>query len=288
MVAQRGTRRHAARRNGSGADGNSAHRSSAGESSGDRRAGGSRGVARSARAIGWTSLGLGAATLAAPGGVARTIGVAAYSRQRRKRRLIEATAAVAALTAAAVIASVRLARTPRRRKGDIGGRVGLTIRRPVEDVYAYWRNVENLPRFMAHLESVQVLTAGRSRWTATAPVGTVEWEAEIVEDRPGELLAWRSVEGADVPNSGSVRFAPAPAGQGTEVTVELAYTVRGGTLGATVAKLLGEEPVQQIRDDLRRFKQVMETGEVVRSDARPGGTGAGVQLRQRPAQPPDA
>lgn len=155
----------------------------------------------------------------------------------------------------------------------------ITVNRPPDEVYRYWHDFENLPNFMDHLESVRTTGEGRSHWKAKAPVGqTVEWDAEIVEDRANELIAWRSIEGADVDNKGSVRFKPAPAGQGTEVHVELEYSPPGGVIGAAVAKLFGEEPSQQIGSDLRAFKQVMETGEVVRSDA-------SIHAKPHPAQP---
>jgi uncharacterized membrane protein len=113
-----------------------------------------------------------------------------------------------------------------------------------------------------------VIDDRRSRWIAKAPAGaTVEWEAEIVDDRPRELIAWRSLPEGDVPNQGVVRFIPAPADQGTEVHVELHYDPPGGKLGALVAKLFGEEPNQQVKGDLRRLKQVLEIGEVVHSDS---------------------
>jgi uncharacterized membrane protein len=134
-------------------------------------------------------------------------------------------------------------------------------------VYSFWRNFENFPRFMSHLESVQA-SGDRSRWRAKAPFGgTVEWEAEIVVDRPNEEIAWRSLKGALVPNQGSVRFTPAPGGRGTEVRVELQYEPPAGVVGAAIAKFFGEEPKQQIQGDLRRFKQMMEPGEVLHSDA---------------------
>ena len=162
----------------------------------------------------------------------------------------------------------------------------ITVNRPVEDVYLYWRQFENLPTFMYHLESVEVLDENRSRWQAKAPAGTrVTWEAELVEDNLNALIAWRSLEGADVDNTGAVTFTPAPAGQGTEVTVDVEYRLPGGKLTALVAKLFGEEPAQQIHDDLRRFKQVLETGEVLRSDASPAGTAAGHLVHQEEAQP---
>ena len=144
----------------------------------------------------------------------------------------------------------------------------VTINRSPEEVYRFWRDFQNLPRFMSHLESVQVMSEKRSHWVAKAPAGMqVEWDAEIIEDRPNQLIAWHSLEGADVDNSGVVRFERAPGGRGTEVRVQLQYDPPGGKIGAAIAKLFGEEPEQQIKGDLYRLKQVMETGEVVQSDA---------------------
>ena len=158
-----------------------------------------------------------------------------------------------------------------------------TVLRDPQDVYAFWRRLEHLPSFMTHLERV-VEDGTRSHWTAQAPVGRVEWDAEIVEDVPGERLAWRSTGRTRVPNSGVVRFRPAPGDRGTEIRVELAYEVPAGRAGATFARLLGEDPHQQVEDDLRRAKQVLETGDVVRSSGSPEGTRARRQLFQRPAQ----
>ena len=165
-------------------------------------------------------------------------------------------------------------------RGRIHVRRSVTVDRGREEVYAFWRDFENLPRFMEHLESVRITDGDRSHWTARAPAGrTVEWDAELTEDVPGERIAWRSLPGADVPNRGVVRFVPAPADRGTEVHVELEYDPPAGRLGATVAKLFGEEPSIQVAADLRRFKQVLETGEVVRSDA-------SIHRGMHPAQPP--
>lgn len=159
----------------------------------------------------------------------------------------------------------------------------LMVNRSPEELYQFWRNFENLPRFMTHLESVQVQGDRRSHWKAKAPAGTtVEWDAEISDDRPNEQIAWRSLENADVRNTGSVRFERAPADRGTKVTVELYYDAPGGVIGTVLAKLFGEEPSQQVQDDLRIFKQVMETGDIVRSDA----VLWGPSVKQRPAQPP--
>ena len=159
----------------------------------------------------------------------------------------------------------------------------VTINRPRQEVYEHWRALDRLPEFMIHLESVTITADGRSHWVAKAPGGTVEWDAEITEDEPGVVLSWESIEGSDVPNGGSVRFAAAPADRGTEVHVMLRYDPPGGSAGAMVAKLFGEEPSQQLLDDLRRFKQVMETGEVVRSEGSLEGAGEGA-TRERPAQ----
>ena len=161
----------------------------------------------------------------------------------------------------------------------------VTINLPKEHVYEFWHDFENFGRFMQHIEFVEDLSGGRSHWVANAPGGTtVEWDARITDDVFGERIAWQSLAGAEVPNSGTVVFRDAPGDRGTEVTVRLDYEVPGGEASAAVAKLFGEEPSQQLRDDLRRFKQVMEAGEVVRSDGSPGGAGQGA-LKQRHAQP---
>jgi len=139
----------------------------------------------------------------------------------------------------------------------------VTINRSPEEVYRFWRQFENLPRFMDHLESVTAGDNGRSHWVAKGPAGkTVEWDAEIINEQENALIAWRSLPGADVDNAGSVRFAAAPGGgNGTEVRVVLEYDPPGGVLGAAVAKLWGEEPNRQVTEDLRRLKQVLEAGD---------------------------
>ncbi len=137
----------------------------------------------------------------------------------------------------------------------------VTIDRPAEELFSFWRDLENLPRFMDHLESVTTIDARRSHWVAKAPAGQrVEWDAEIHNEIPNELIAWRSLPGSDIPNAGSVHFRAAPGGGGTEVRVVLSYEPPAGRLGDVVARLLGEAPSQQIADDLRRFKQVIEAG----------------------------
>jgi uncharacterized membrane protein len=151
----------------------------------------------------------------------------------------------------------------------------ITINKSPAELYSFWRRFENLPRFMNHLESVTTTGAGRSHWVAKAPAGSsVEWDAEVYNEKENELIAWRSLDGADVDNAGSVRFEPATGGRGTTVRVTLRYDPPGGALGAAVARLFGENPDQQIDEDLRRFKQVMETGEVVSTEGQPSGRAA--------------
>jgi uncharacterized membrane protein len=158
---------------------------------------------------------------------------------------------------------------------------GITVNRPPEEVYRFWRHFPNLPRFMEHLEAVEVIGDGRSRWTARGPAGTkAEWEAETAEIRPGELIAWRSVPGSAVDTSGVVRFKPAPGGRGTEVRVELRYDPPAGPIGKAVARLFGQAPQQQVASDLRRLKQVLETGQIIASEATLHG-------RPHPAHPPE-
>ena len=148
----------------------------------------------------------------------------------------------------------------------------MTINRPADELFAFWRDFRNLPKIMTHIESVEVLSDKRSRWRASAPAGlVVEWDAEIVNEKSNTLIAWQSCEDADIANWGVVRFSPAPADRGTEVTVEMEYKPIGGAAGAAFAKLFGEEPSQQIEEDLRRFKQVMETGEIPTTADQPRG-----------------
>lgn len=147
-----------------------------------------------------------------------------------------------------------------------------TIERDRQELYGFWRALENLPSFMSHLESVAELDERRSHWVARAPLGaSVEWDAEIVEDLPGERIRWHSLDGADVRNAGRVEFRDAPAGRGTEVRVSLEYAPPAGRVGDVVARIFGEQPDQQVRDDLRRFKQLMEAGEVPTTRGQPAG-----------------
>ena len=225
------------------------------------------------------------------------LGKAMSDDQNDRNRVAAATAAVAGVTVVDFLTGQQLSRhggsasehrtngsSQQNRQLSSGVHVtqALTINRPRSEVYGFWHNFENLPRFMAHLDSVEVLDNNRSRWKAKAPAGTtVEWEAETIEDRPNELISWRSLPDASIPNSGTVRFKDAPGNRGTEIHVELRYQPPGGKLGSLIAKLFGEEPEQQVKGDLRRFKQVMETGEIVHSDS-------SIHSGMHPAQPPES
>ena len=149
---------------------------------------------------------------------------------------------------------------------ELGVRVdeSITIARPAAELYRYWRNLENLPRFMKHLQGVKVLDDRRSRWVVRGPGRrTLEWDAEIINDVENRLIAWRSIpETSDVDSGGSVHFEPAPQDRGTEVRVSLQYNPPGGEIGAFLAKLFGHDPAAHVGADLRRFKQLMETGEI--------------------------
>ena len=205
--------------------------------------------------------------------------------ENSRGRALFATANVLAVTALDVMAARTLSQQPRTvanegaDKGIIRTKRSVTVNKSPEECYSFWHNFENLPQFMRHLESVTVTDERRSHWKAKAPAGaSVEWDAETTEDRPNELIAWRSTPDADVFNAGTVRFEPAPGGRGTEVRVELQYKPPLGKLGSKVAMLFREEPGQQVMDDLRHFKQVMETGEILFSDATK-------QRGMHPAQP---
>jgi uncharacterized membrane protein len=142
----------------------------------------------------------------------------------------------------------------------------VTINRPIEELYHFWRNLENLPRVMRHLESVERVTDTLSRWRAKGPAGTtVEWNAEIINEVRNQVIGWKSIEGSDVVSAGSVNFDEGGPGRGTRVRVRLQYSPPGGKVGAAIAKLFGRDAATEIREDLRRFKQLVETGEIARN-----------------------
>jgi uncharacterized membrane protein len=178
----------------------------------------------------------------------------------------------------------------------------ITVLRPLEEVYRFWVDFQNMPRFMSHLDSVESTDGGRSRWRSRSDEGeSMEWESEVIEQVPNEMIAWQSTLGSDVKNRGAAYFSEAPGDRGTEVRVELTFDqpggklgdrgteVRveltfdqpGGKLGSLFSKLFGEDPGTQVSRDLRRFKQILETGEVVHSDA-------SIHKGMHPARPAEA
>jgi len=209
-----------------------------------------------------------------------SLGIAATNPEAKLGRVAFATANVLAVTALDVMCAMQLSNGSKR---GIHAQGKCIVNSTPEEVYQFWRNFQNLPRFMRHVDSVEDFGDGRSHWKVKGPAGMeVEWDATIVADVPNEVITWRTLENTDVDHAGAVRFERAAGGRGTIIKVNLEYMPVGGVIGSTVAKLFGEEPEQQLDDDLRRFKQVMEVGEVVVSDGTLLGTG---YLAQRPAQP---
>jgi uncharacterized membrane protein len=166
----------------------------------------------------------------------------------------------------------RIGKTDKPLTGGIQIQTIMTILRNPDELFEQWRDLSSLPRFMKHVVSVTPIDPQRTHWVVRAPAGrTVEWDAEIINEIPNELISWRSTENADVQNAGSVTFRPAPEGRGTEVHVTFTYNPPGGRPAAWLAKMFGEEPEIQAREDLRRFKQLMEAGEIPTNEMRPGG-----------------
>jgi uncharacterized membrane protein len=212
-----------------------------------------------------------------------SLGKALASEDADRSKVAMATAAVLGVTALDVFCAQKLSGDYEEGRTPATGAVDITrtiiVGRSPEEVYGFWRDFRNFPTFMKHLESVEITGENRSHWKAEAPAGrTVEWDAEMIEDQPNALIAWRSLEGSDIDNSGRVRFERATGGRGTLVRVELKYAPPGGVVSAKLAKLFGKEPGQEIDHDLRAFKQVMETGEVAKSDA-------SIHRGMHPAQP---
>jgi uncharacterized membrane protein len=202
------------------------------------------------------------------------IGYAASSKRTSIERLAAAAVAVASVTALDVLAGSRVAKARRTVIDPVI--FSVTINKPPAEVYAFWKQLDNLPRFMDYLESVTPRGTGRSHWVARLPVGgTIAWDAEIIEDRPNEKIAWRTVEGEKLQHRGEVTFARTPGRDMTEVRVQLELGGLGIAPSIRLAKLLTKP---QIKGDLRRLKQVLETGEIVRSDA-------SIHKMPHPAQP---
>jgi uncharacterized membrane protein len=240
-------------------------------------------VRHTMRRFGFREIGSGAAILAAPGDPRRVwarvagdaLDLMALNAAMRPNgsdatRLRLAAAGVVGVTIADVLCAMQLSRQARGQP-DLAGAVqvqcGITIRRPIAAVYRFWQNFENFPQFMRHLESVTETGDRQSRWCLIGPAGVrLEWEAEIVSDQEDHMISWRSLPGSAVDHRGAVWFEDAPAGRGTEVHVEMAYRAPAGRLGRAIAWIAGKDPRQQVREDLRRVKQILEVGEVVLSD----------------------
>jgi len=197
------------------------------------------------------------------------LGAALASPRAARARIAAAIAAVAGVTAVDAFAAQELSRADQGAAVTTGS---IVIQRSPEELYRFWRDPSNLRRFMKHVESVQATGDGRLRWIARGPGGTaVQWETLVVADRPGERIAWRSLEGSEVDMAGTVRFERAAGDRGTIVRLELQYRPPGGRLGATIARLLGRSPQQQIAEDLRRCKCLIETGEIITTEGQPAG-----------------
>jgi uncharacterized membrane protein len=210
----------------------------------------------------------------------------ALAKSERRGRTIAAAAAVLGVGALDLLETQRLAERRKAaspadaNRAQVPARRSITVEHPQHEAYAAWRDFGSFPRFMRHVESVELLDEKRSRWRTAGPAGSsIAWETEIVEEREPELIAWRSTHEGTLHHEGRVTFRAAPKGQGTIVTVEMRYAPPGGRMAAALLKLFRKEPGQQLADDLRRFKQVLETGEVVLSDST-------TTRRPRHAQPP--
>ena len=192
------------------------------------------------------------------------LGIAMRGNDAGHGRLVASIASVLGVTALDVLAAIMTSRKQTAARAPVIE--SITINRQPQEVYAAWRRYEQLPQFMDYLESVSDLGNGMSHWVAKLPVGgTIEWSAVTTEDVPGSRISWRTVDKARLPHTGTVSFEPTLDGKGTEVRVEMQYDVPGSrVLGGFAAKLASK---QQMNGDLKRFKQVLETGEVILSDA---------------------
>lgn len=205
------------------------------------------------------------------------LGVASRAPGAARRRVALTTAAIAGVAVLDLLSGIEQTRRRKEEQGIDSDMVhiekSLTVNRSPDECYRFWHDFENFPRFMRHLESVRVTGDNRMRWKARGPAGThFEWDAELEADEPGKYLAWHSLEGSEVSNAGTVSFEAAPGARGTIVRVALAYLPPLGKAGVAVAKMFGEEPAQQIDEDLRRFKWLIETGEIPTTVGQTSGT----------------
>jgi uncharacterized membrane protein len=197
----------------------------------------------------------------------------AYAGSRHGRsRAIGAAAVVAAIAAADVAASLRESQRAARVAPDIYFDRTIIVNKTPRECYDYWRDLRNIANFTDRLEKVTPLDERRSQWVMKVPGGAnVEWITQITEDKPGERLRWKTAEGAPFKLAGAVNFEPAPGGRGTFVTVGMHYHTPGGSIAAALARLLGPDPLGEVRENLRRFKQLLETGEIPTTTGQPSG-----------------
>lgn len=190
-----------------------------------------------------------------------------------RARIAMAATVMASVTAIDIFAGQRMTRNAFARPSEpLRARLAITIAATPEKLYAFWRNLENLPKFMQNVQSVTAVSAQQSHWVANAPAGTrVEWDSEIVEDQPNRLIAWRTLPDSDVTHHGIVSFEPEPGGQGTILRVDLHYRAPGGAFGMGLARILGEDPGSHLSRTLRRLKQLIETGTIVTPPSEPLG-----------------
>ena len=201
------------------------------------------------------------------------LGAALRSRDANPTRLAAAATAVAGVAALDLYASkAELQSSIAQAEQDVPVHTSLVINSTPDEIYGFWRKLENLPRFMSHLESVTELDERRSEWSARLPGGMqLRWQSEIVEDQPGRLLSWRTIAGSEINHVGSVRFEPAPGDKGTQVHVEIYYGMPGGSTAARAAQLVSVAPEAMVLEDLRRLKQLIETGEIATTRGQPTG-----------------
>lgn len=200
------------------------------------------------------------------------LGAAFLSSRSDRDKLTTSTMAIAGATLVDMLTAQQLSRGVTTRNGTIATTATIIIDCDQKELYSHWRELTNLPKFMQHLVRIDVQDDRRSHWVARGPVETtIEWDAEITEERPNELIAWRSIEGSELNHAGFVRFERAPGDRGTLVTVDMHYRPPLGTIGAAVVAWFGEDPNQTITMDLRRLKQMMEAGEVVTTEGQPAG-----------------
>jgi uncharacterized membrane protein len=206
-------------------------------------------------------------------GVAMATAVVAYGLSRRSLPGVALAAAAAPLAYRGVTGAwPGFANGADDTRVALSGERGIHVREairlevPLEVVYTFWRRLENLPRFMSHLREVRDLGGGRSHWVAEGPANmTVEWDADIINEVPNDVIGWRSSAGSDIATAGSVRFTTARQGRSTQVAVHLQYAAPGGRAARLLAFVLGRDPGHMIREDLRRVKQLLEAGEIPRA-----------------------